>query len=147
MAGACEIPRHQAAPAEIRELLRATQTIAVVGLSDSPDRPSYHVAEFLKGQGYRIIPVNPALSTVLGEKAYPDLKAVPLAIDMVDIFRRPEAVPAIVADAIAVGAKCVWMQEGVVHNAAADQARAAGLAVVMNKCVLKEHLSAGLGPK
>jgi predicted CoA-binding protein len=146
MAEACELPRREAAQAEMRELLLNTRTIAVVGLSDNPNRPSYQVAEFLQSQGYRIIPVNPALTAVLGEKAYPDLKAVPMPIDMVDIFRKSEAVPAIVADAIAIGAKSVWMQEGVVHHEAAEQARAAGLAVVMDKCVLKEHLSAGLGP-
>jgi len=146
MAEACELPRREAAQAEMRELLLNTRTIAVVGLSDNPNRPSYQVAEFLQSQGYRIIPVNPALTAVLGEKAYPDLKAVPMPIDMVDIFRKSEAVPAIVADAIAIGAKSVWMQEGVVHHEAAEQARAAGLAVVMDKCVLKEHLSSGLGP-
>ncbi|HEY7425959.1 MAG TPA: CoA-binding protein [Gemmataceae bacterium] len=135
----CEIPLHNATSEEIRALLQSVRTIAVVGLSDKPERDSYHVAVYLQKHGYRIIPVNPAVSEVLGEKAYASLRDVPDKIDMVDIFRRPDAVPAIVEDAIAVGARTVWMQEGIVHNAAADMARAAGLHVVMNKCMLKEH--------
>jgi hypothetical protein len=135
----CEIPLLNASSEEVRALLKDAHTIAVVGLSDKPDRDSYHVAAYLQKQGYRIIPVNPAVSEVLGEKAYPSLRDVPEKIDVVDIFRRPDAVPAIVEDAIAIGAGAVWMQEGIVHNAAADTARAAGLQVVMNKCLLKEH--------
>jgi predicted CoA-binding protein len=133
------MPLHNASPGEVRDLLKSVHTIAVVGLSDKPDRDSYHVAAYLKGQGYRIIPVNPAVAEVLGEKSYPSLRDVPEKIDLVDVFRKPEAVPAIVDDAIVVGAKAVWMQEGIVHNAAADKARAAGLQVVMNKCILKEY--------
>jgi uncharacterized protein len=113
--------------------------VAVVGLSDRPERSSYEVAAYLQAQGYRIIPVNPNLSEVLGEKAYPRLDAVPGPVDVVDIFRKPEAVPEIVDQAIAKCAKVIWMQEGIAHNAAADKARAAGLQVVMNKCLLKEH--------
>ena len=135
----CEVPLHNATSEEIRVLLQSVRTIAVVGLSDKPERDSYHVAAYLQKHGYRIIPVNPAVSEVLGEKAYASLRDVPDKIDMVDIFRRPDAVPAIVEDAIAIGARAVWMQEGIVHNAAADKARAAGLQVVMNKCMLKEH--------
>ncbi len=100
----------------------------------------YSPISYLQKHGYRIIPVNPAVSEVLGEKAYASLREVPDRIDLVDIFRKPDAVPAIVEDAIAIGARAVWMQEGVVHNAAADTARAAGLQVVMNKCMLKEHV-------
>jgi predicted CoA-binding protein len=113
--------------------------IAVVGLSDKPDRPSHGVAAYMQSAGYRIIPVNPAVKEVLGEKSYSSLKEIPENVDLVDVFRKPEAVPEIVEDAIAIGAKAVWMQEGVVHNAAADRARAAGLQVVMDRCILKEH--------
>jgi predicted CoA-binding protein len=140
MPDACEMPRDNATPQEIRDILNSTKVIAVVGLSDKPDRASYGVASYLKSAGYRIIPINPALKEVLGEKAYASLREVPEKIDLVDIFRRPDAVPQIVDDAIAIGAKAVWMQEGVVHNEAAEKARAAGLKVVMNKCVLKEHI-------
>lgn len=139
MTDSCEMPRENASSEEIRQLLQSTRTIAVVGLSDKPERDSYHVADYMQQHGYRIIPVNPAVSQVLGERSYPRLEDVPDKIDLVDIFRKPEAVPEIVASAIAVGAKAVWMQLGIIHNAAADQARAAGLRVVMNKCLLIEH--------
>ena len=139
MSDACEVPRHSASREEIARLLRAARTVAVVGLSDKPDRDSYQVAAYLQERGYRIIPVNPAVREVLGEKAYARLRDVPEKIDLVDVFRKPEAVPDVVDEAIAVGAKAVWMQEGIVHNAAADKARAAGLQVVMNRCILKEH--------
>jgi hypothetical protein len=133
------MPEHNATPDEIRALLEGSRVIAVVGLSDKPDRDSHRVAAYLQWQGYRIIPVNPVVTEVLGEKAYASLQEVPERIDIVDVFRRPEAVPEIVEAAIAVGAKAVWMQEGIVHNEAAAKARAAGLQVVMNKCLLKEH--------
>jgi uncharacterized protein len=139
MSEGCEVPLRNAGPDEIRALLTSAHTVAVVGLSDKPQRDSHHVAAYLQRHGYRIIPVNPAVKEVLGEKAYASLREVPEKIDVVDVFRRPEAVPAVVEDAIAVGARAVWMQEGVVHNAAADRARAAGLQVVMNRCMLKEH--------
>jgi predicted CoA-binding protein len=133
-----------ATPDEIRELLQRTRVIAVVGLSDKPDRPSYGVAHYMQQAGFRIVPVNPQVQgTILGEKVYASLKDIPEPIDMVDIFRRPDAVPEIVKDAIAVGAKSVWMQEGIVNNAAADDARAAGLSVVMDRCLLKEHMRMG----
>src|SRR5262249_54546504 len=119
--------------------LETARTVAVVGLSDKPDRDSYHVAAYLQRAGYRIIPVNPAVKEVLGEKAYARLRDVPERIDVVDVFRRPEAVPERVEGAIPVGAKAVWMQDGVVHNEAAARARAAGLRVVMSKCMLREH--------
>jgi uncharacterized protein len=143
MSEVCEIPLENASPDEVREILKATKVIAVVGLSDKPDRPSYGVAAYLQRQGYRIIPVNPAVSEVLGEKAYASLKDVPGKVDMVDVFRKPDALPGIVEEAIAIGAKSVWMQEGVVNNAAAERARAAGLKVVMDRCVLKEHRRMG----
>jgi predicted CoA-binding protein len=136
---ACEFPGQNAGSAEIRDLLRRAKTIAVVGLSNRPQRDSLHVAAYLQNQGYRIIPVNPHVSEVLGEKAYARLDDVPVPVDIVDIFRRPDAVPDIVDSAIARKAGAVWMQEGIVHNAAAEKARAAGLTVVMNKCILKEH--------
>jgi uncharacterized protein len=121
------------------ELLQSCHTIAVVGLSSNPMRPSNGVAEYLKRAGYHIIPVNPNETEVLGEKCYARLEDVPEKIDMVDIFRRSEYVPGVVESAIRVGAKAVWMQEGVIHEAAAERARQAGLAVVMDRCTLKEH--------
>jgi predicted CoA-binding protein len=124
---------------EIRDLLRSTRTIAVVGLSDNPGRASHHVAAYLQDHGYRIIPVNPTVTEVLGEKAYPRLEDVPEPIDLVDVFRRPEHVPGIVDAAIKVGAKAVWLQLGIVHEEAAAKARAAGLRVVQDRCTLIEH--------
>ena len=123
----------------IAELLTSAKTIAVVGLSSRRARPSYSVSEYMQSAGYRIIPVNPQESEVLGEKAYPDLDSVPVPVDIVDIFRRSEFVPELVEAAIRIGAKAVWMQEEVVHEEAAERARAAGLTVVMDRCILKEH--------
>ncbi len=120
-------------------ILKDARTVAVVGLSPDPSRPSHVVASYLKRQGYRVIPVNPTVSEVLGERSYPDLRSVPEPVDVVDVFRRPEHVPAIVEEAIAIGAKAVWLQEGVVHEEAAQRARQAGLRVVMDRCMLKEH--------
>jgi predicted CoA-binding protein len=124
---------------EMRQILATAKTIAVVGLSDKPDRPSYGVAAYLQEQGYRIIPVNPNLSQVLGEKAYPNLRQIPEAVDVVDIFRRAEHVPAIVDDAIAINAKVVWMQLGIVNEVAAARAEAAGLTIVMDACMAATH--------
>lgn len=121
------------------EILKSSRVVAVVGLSPKPDRPSYRVASYLKEQGYRIIPVNPQASEILGEVCYPDLASIPEPIDVVDIFRRSEEVPAIVEEAIKIGAKAVWMQEGVINNQAAARAGEAGLLVVMDRCMLKEH--------
>jgi predicted CoA-binding protein len=123
----------------IPELLRASRTIAVVGLSSRRFRPSYGVAEYMLRAGYRIIPVNPFETSVLGEKSYADLDSVPEPVDIVNIFRRSEFVPDIVEAAIRIHARAVWMQEGVVHERAAERARAAGLLVVMDRCILKEH--------
>ncbi len=124
---------------EIRKILTESKVIAVVGLSSKEDRPSFRVAGYLQSKGYRIIPVNPREQQVLGEKAYPDLTSVPEAIDVVDIFRRPEDVGPIVDEAIKVHARTVWMQEGIVNEPAAKTARDAGLTVVMDRCMLKEH--------
>jgi predicted CoA-binding protein len=123
----------------ITKILKESHTIAVVGLSNNPERPSYRVANYLKSQGYRIIPVNPSITEALGEKSYPDLAAIPDPVDVVDIFRKPEDVPPIVEATIAKGAKVVWLQEGVVNEAAAERARSAGLLVVMDHCMFKEH--------
>lgn len=128
-----------AIPAEAAELLRTAQIIAVVGLSGDPSRASHYVAAYLQKHGYRIIPVNPGAKEVLGEKAYARLEDVPEKIDVVDVFRRPEHVPEVVDAAIRVGAKSVWMQDGIVHEEAAAKARAAGLVVVMNRCMLRDH--------
>jgi predicted CoA-binding protein len=120
-------------------LLRSAKTIAVVGLSSRRSRPSYGVSEYMQSRGYRIIPVNPNETEVLGEKAYASLDEIPGRVDIVDVFRRSEFVPEIVDAAIRIGAQGVWMQEGVVNDDAAARARAAGLEVVMDHCILKEH--------
>jgi len=129
------VPEHD----DIRELLRTTRVIAVVGLSSKKRRPSYGVSEYMQRAGYRIIPVNPNETAVLGETAWGSLDAVPEPVDLVDIFRRSEFVPDLVDAAIRIGAKAIWMQEGVVHEEAAAKAQAAGLTVVMDRCILKEH--------
>lgn len=123
----------------IRKILSECRTIAVVGASSNPARASNHVAAYMKAQGYRVIPVNPNEQTVIGERAYPSLSVVPGSIDLVDIFRKSEEVLPVVQEAIVCGAKAVWMQEGVVNDAAAQLAREAGLAVVMDRCWLKEY--------
>jgi uncharacterized protein len=123
----------------VSELLRSSHTIAVVGLSSKRYRPSYGVAEYMQNAGYRVIPVNPFETEILGETAYAALGEVPEHIDIVDIFRRSEFVPELVDTAIRIGAGAIWMQEGVVHEAAAAKARAAGLEVVMDRCILKDH--------
>ena len=121
------------------EVLRTSRTIAVVGLSSKRWRPSYGVAEYMKRAGYRIIPVNPNEREIMGETCYPSLDAVPDPVDIVDIFRRSEHVPEIVEAAIRKGARAIWMQEGVYHEEAARRAEEAGLAVVMDRCILKDH--------
>jgi predicted CoA-binding protein len=124
----------------IADLLKNAKTIAVVGLSDKPMRPSYGVSEYMQRNGYRIIPVNPNCGKdVLGEKAYCRLEDIPEKVDIVNVFRRSEFVPEVVDSAIRIGAKAVWMQEGIEHESAADKARAAGLEVVQDRCILKEH--------
>ena len=126
----------------IRRILDECRTIAVVGLSSDPSRPSHGVSGYMRRQGYRVIPVNPNETEVFGEKAYPDLAAVPEKIDLVDVFRRSDEAGKAVDDAIAVGAKAVWLQEGVIDDAAAQRAVDAGLMVVMDRCWLKEHIRA-----
>ena len=126
----------------IRRILDECRTIAVVGLSSDPSRASNSVSGYMRRQGYRVIPVNPNETSVFGEKSYPDLFAVPVKIDLVDVFRRPDEAGKAVDEAIAVGAKAVWMQEGVIDSAAAQRAVDAGLMVVMDRCWLKEHIRA-----
>ncbi|MFY9680659.1 MAG: CoA-binding protein [Candidatus Sulfotelmatobacter sp.] len=123
----------------VTELLRNAKTIAVVGLSDNPLRPSYGVTVYMQGEGYRIIPVNPQIESCLGEKAYASLLDVPEKIDIVNIFRRPEFVEEIVDEAIQLKVPAIWMQEEVIHEKAAEKARLAGIFVVMDRCILKEH--------
>ena len=124
---------------DLREILLSTKTIASVGLSSNQNKESYWIASYLQEQGYRVIPINPTADEILGEKAYPDLESVPDPIDLVQVFRRPEDVPPVVEDAIRVGAKVVWMQEGIVHEEAAQKAREAGLQVVMDACMRATH--------
>ena len=126
---------------QITELLKSAKTIAVVGLTDSPFRPSYGVSRYMQSQGYRIIPVNPMITESLGEKSYASLLDVPEKIDIVNVFRRSEHLPEIVEQAIQLRVPAIWMQEGVIHEAAAEKARQAGIFVVMNRCILKEHMA------
>ena len=135
------VPPSAAPPsdAQLAELLRTAHTIAVVGLSSKRWRASYGVSEYLQSAGYRILPVNPNESEILGEKCYARLEDIPEKPDIVDVFRRSEAVPEVVDAAIRIAARAVWMQEGVVHEAAAARARQAGLLVVMDRCILREH--------
>lgn len=125
----------------IRDILTRSKVIAVVGLSSKPHRPSFGVARYLQTAGYRIIPVNPNEREVLGEKSYARLEDVPIKVDIVDVFRRSELVPPVAESAIAIGARTLWLQEGVIHEEAAARARAAGLVVVMDRCLLKEHVA------
>lgn len=123
----------------IADLLRNSKTIAVVGLSDNPMKPSFGVSQYMQSRGYKIIPVNPQIEEALGEKSYASLLDVPEKIDIVDVFRRPDAVPEIVDQAIQLKVPAIWLQETVVHEEAAEKARKAGIFVVMDKCILKEH--------
>jgi uncharacterized protein len=123
----------------VTELLKRAKTIAVVGLSDNPLRPSHGVSAYMQSHGYRIIPVNPKIESCLGEKAYASLLEVPEKIDIVDIFRRPEFVEEVVDEAIQLKAPAIWMQEDVIHEKAAEKARKAGRFVIMDRCILKEH--------
>jgi uncharacterized protein len=123
------------------EILRRFRRVAVVGISNRPERPSHRVATYLKAAGYAIIPVNPRLDEVLGQRSYAHLRDAPAPIEVVDIFRRSELVGPVVDEAIAVGARAIWMQDGVVNEVAARKARAAGLLVVMDRCMLRDHMS------
>jgi len=126
---------------KILELLKNAKTIAVIGLTDDASKASYHVSEYMQRQGYRIVPVNPKLKEVLGERAYPTLRDAAKAekIDVVDVFRRPDAVPEIVDEVVELKIPALWLQETVVHEEAAQKARDAGVVVVMDRCILKEH--------
>jgi predicted CoA-binding protein len=130
----------------VLELLKRAKTIAVVGLSNDSSRPSYVISTYLQSRGYRVVPINPSLSEVLGEKAYPSLSeaAKTEKIDIVDVFRRPDAVPAIVDEVLELRIPALWLQETVVHEDAAEKARQAGVVVVMDRCILKEHRRYGL---
>jgi uncharacterized protein len=135
----CEIPERNATPEEIRTILSGARRIAVVGHSDDPARDSHRIGRYLAAAGYEVFAVNPNARSTPDLRFYPDLASVPGPIDVVDIFRRQEAIPPIVDEAIRIGARAVWMQLGLAHNAAADKARAAGLKVVMNHCIMVEH--------
>ncbi|MFC1783892.1 CoA-binding protein [Planctomycetota bacterium] len=124
----------------ISEILKSYRTIAIVGLSNKPERDSYLVGVYLKDQGYKIIPVNPNIGEILGETSYADLLDIPCDVDIVVIFRKPEFVPDVVESAIKKNIRVVWMQEGIVHNASADRARQKGMKVVMDRCIMKEHV-------
>lgn len=136
----CELPVFRVPDEEARKVMDQCKTVAVVGLSSNPEKPGHFVPKYLQEHGYKIIPVNPsAKGEILGEKVYASLREIPQKVDIVDIFRPPKDVPPIVEDAIAIGAKVVWMQEGIVNNAAAERAKAAGLTVIMDKCMMKVH--------
>ena len=123
----------------MKEILLSARTIASVGLSSNQEKESYWIVSYLKEQGYRIIPVNPTATEILGEKVYPNLSAIPDKVDVVQVFRKPEDVPPVVEEAIKIGAKVVWMQEGIVNEEAAQKAREAGLQVVMDACMRATH--------
>jgi len=124
---------------EMKEILLSAKTVASVGLSSNQEKESYWIAAYLKEQGYRIIPVNPTTTEILGEKAYPDLSSIPGKVDVVQVFRKPEDVPPVVEEAIKIGAKVVWMQEGIRHEEAAKKVREAGLQVIMDACMRATH--------
>ena len=137
----CEIPDHNPPPEKIRAILENYKRVAIVGLSPKPERDSHKVAKYLKENHFEIVPVNPGQKEILGEICYPNLKAIPFPVDLIDIFRKSDAIPPVVDDAIEIGAKIVWMQLGIANNQAAEKARKAGLEVVMNKCIKTEHMN------
>jgi uncharacterized protein len=139
MNDACERPAFEPAPEEVARVLSSMRVVALVGASPKPERPSHGIMAYLLAQGLRVVPVNPGQSEVLGEKCYPSLADVPGPVDVADLFINAALVPAAVDQAIAKGVKAVWMQSGIVHNAAAEKARKAGLFVVMNRCIKVEH--------
>ena len=126
-------------PALIRSMLAGAKTIAVIGLSADPAKPSHYVSAYMQQHGYRILPVNPAVDTVLGEKSYPSLSAQPITPDIVDVFRLPNAVPAIVDEMLALGLRHLWIQQGIVHQEASSRSEAGGIHVVMYRCIMVEH--------
>jgi predicted CoA-binding protein len=139
MAQVCEIPIDNVDDPEIKEILDKYSHIAIIGLSSNEEKPSYQVAKYLMEHNYSIYPVNPKYEEILGVKCYPNLSVIPDPIEIVDIFRKPSAVPEIVEDAIKCGARVIWMQLGIVNNQAAQRAKEAGLKVVMSKCMMVEH--------
>jgi hypothetical protein len=139
MSFACKALDGDAEDTYLKSILSNAKTVAVVGISPNKDNPSHEVAEYLIEQGFRVFAVNPNCDEVLGEKCYPDLKSIPGHVDVVDIFRKPDAIAAIVEEAIEIGAGTVWMQLGLEHEGAAQMARRSGLNVVMNRCMKEEH--------
>jgi predicted CoA-binding protein len=135
----CEVPKFNASSAEIAGILKGAKTVAVIGASPKPERPSHGIMAYLMEQGYTCIPVNPGQAEVLGQKCYPSLSDIPETVDVADIFLNPANVPPVVDQAVAKGVKTIWMQSGIVNNEAAEKARKAGLTVVMNKCIKVEH--------
>jgi len=140
----CELPSRNATPDEVRGILKSARRVAVVGHSDDPTRDSHRVGRYLAAHGYEVFAVNPNGRSTPSLRFYPDLASVPGPIDVVDIFRRNEFIPGIVEEAIRIGARVVWMQLGLAHNAAADRAHAAGLRVVMNRCMMRDHTALGV---
>ncbi len=136
-----------ASPDVITRILSTARTVAVVGLSPDPSRPSHRVAAYLQSAGYTVIPVNPRVDAVLGQRSYSSLRDIPERVDVVDIFRRSEFVAPIISDAVANGARAVWLQQGVVDSASAERARAAGLDVVMDECMMAQHTLRGGRPR
>ena len=139
MTDACDIPLYRPTSKEVELILSESKTIAVVGLSPKEERDSNKVARYLMEVGYKVIPVNPMADEILGQKSYSSLSEIPVKVDIVDIFRKLDAVPGIVDDAVSINANTIWMQENIVHNDAAKTAKEAGLKVVMNKCIMVEH--------
>ncbi|MDD3581633.1 MAG: CoA-binding protein [Desulfobacca sp.] len=135
----CQLPEFNPEDDEVKAILKNNHTIAVVGLSADPEKDSHRVAKYLLEHGYRVVPVNPKCDQILGQKCYASLKDIPFSVEVVDIFRKIDAIPGIVDEAIAIGAKVVWMQLGLAENTSARQAQEAGLEVVMNKCIKIEH--------
>jgi len=137
----CEVPAFRNTSDEARKVLETYRVVAVVGLSPKPDRASHEVARYLQSRGYRIVPIHPSAAEILGEKAYPDLRAVPpeVGIEIVDVFRRPAEVLPHAQEAIDIGARVLWLQDGVINNEAAELARGAGLQVIMNRCMARDH--------
>jgi predicted CoA-binding protein len=129
---------------KMKQLLQETKTIAVVGLSNKPDRPSYGVTQYMQAHGYKIIPVNPTCSEILGETCYPDLSSIPVAVDMVNVFRKPEDCLEVAREAVKIGAKSLWLQMGVINQEALDYASSHGLTGIMDKCLMVEHHKLGL---
>jgi predicted CoA-binding protein len=139
MSDTCEIPVFKPDDEQIKKILKKYHTIAIVGISQDEEKPSFRVASYLKDQDYKIIPVNPRYKEILGEQCHSSLKEIPESVEIVDVFRKPEAIDEIAEEAIEIGAKVIWMQLGIVNNKAAQRAKDAGLEVVMDRCMYIEH--------